>query len=817
MDSSKENQDVQIGKIINVPIEDSLKQNYLTYAMSVIIGRYIPDVRDGLKPVHRRIIYSMSENNLSFSAKTRKCAKIVGEVLGNYHPHGDSAVYEALVRMAQDFSMRYPLILGQGNFGSIDGDPPAAMRYTESKLQKIADFLVQDIDKNTVDFIPNYDNTTTEPTVLPARFPNLLVNGSIGIAVAMSTNIPPHNLSEIIDATIAFIDDREICVDELMQHVKAPDFPTGGVILGTAGIRKAYETGKGSFYIRGKANVEEKGNKEILIITEIPYGIKKSSLIIDIANLVKTEVIKGISEIRDESNKEGMRIVIEIKKGTDSFVLLNTLYSKTQLQVSYSMNLLAIVDREPKLLSLRDVLHYFVLHRKDVIIRRANFLLSKAQGRIHIVEGLLRAIDNMDEVIKRIRASQTAADAKKNLIERFELSDLQAQAILELRLQKLTALEKLSLEKEKAELDQTIVSLLSLLGSQEEQYDLIKKELLEVQQSFKTLRKTDVEAQEMSNISMEEMIPNTDCLILITTEGILKRTSLEMYRTQRRGGQGKTGAQVRGSEEIKHMLLAKAHDYFVIFTNLGNVYYVKTYDIPESSLQARGRSIYTLLSLKDNEKIASCLTIQEFNEDAFVLFVTKKGMVKKTNLAQFVNARKRGIIAIHLQENDELLETMLICDKDEIFITTQLGKGLRISSESIRSTGRSSQGVIGIRMKNDKDFVVGVTLVDDKASLIAFTEKGFGKRVSYNMFTPHARGTGGQVYYGITKETGAVVAVEKVFSEEDEVLIATKNGMAMRLYVKDIRIMGRAARGNRVFRLKNNDIIVDCSVFSKDE
>lgn len=816
-ESEKHDSDISVnGKTINVPIEDSLKHNYLTYAMSVIIGRYIPDVRDGLKPVHRRIIYSMHENHLSYQSKSRKSAKVVGEVLGNYHPHGDSAVYEALVRMAQDFSMRYPLILGQGNFGSIDGDPPAAMRYTETKLQKISDFLIQDIDKNTVDFIANYDNTTTEPIVLPAGFPHLLVNGSIGIAVAMSTNIPPHNLSEIIDATVAVIDNREIELEELMKYVQAPDFPTGGIILGTQGIRKAYETGKGSFIIRGKADVEEKKGKEILIITEIPYGIKKSSLIIDIAEYVKEEIIKGISEIRDESNKDGMRIVIELKKGTDPYILLNTLYSKTQLQISYSMNLLAIVNKEPKVLGLKDILVYFLEHRIEVIVRRSQFLLDKAQVRIHIVQGLLRALDNLDEVIQMIRSSQTAAEAKQNLMDRFELTATQSQAILELRLQKLTALEKLSLENEKMDLDQTITQLMQLIESKDQQYAVIRSDLLEIKSLFKSLRQTEIQEGEFNAISFEEMIPNDEWLIIITTEEILKRTQLESYRTQRRGGQGKTGAQIRGSEEIKHMFVAKAHDYFVIFTNLGNVYYMKIYEVPESSLVARGRSIHTLLSLKNGEKIASYMLTQEFNETSYILFLTKKGMVKKTPLAQFLNAKKRGIIAINLQEGDELLQTMLVNDQDEIFITTTLGKGLRFKSDSIRPTGRSSQGVIGIRMKNKEDLVIGMTLVSNVDSLMALTKNGFGKRVSYSMFTPHSRGTGGQVFYGITKETGEVVSVEQIFSNEDEIIIVSANGMTMRLKADDIRVMGRAARGNRILKLKNNDAIVDCTVLKKE-
>jgi DNA gyrase subunit A len=792
-------------KIIDMPIEEGLQNNYLTYAMSVIIGRYIPDVRDGLKPVHRRILYAMYERGVRANQKSRKSAKVVGDVLGNYHPHGDQAVYEALVRMAQDFSMRYTLIEGQGNFGSIDGDPAAAMRYTECRLEKLSEELITDIEKNTVDFIPNYDNSTEEPIVLPSSYPNLLVNGSTGIAVAMSTHIPPHNLTEIINATQAIIDDPDVSIDDLyMTHIKGPDFPTGGGIFGLDGVRKAYKTGKGTFYIRGKHSFENlKSGREAIIITEIPYVVKKTTLIEKIASLVRDEKIKGIAEIRDESNKEGIRIVLELKKNTIANVILNQLYLHTPMQTSFGINMLAIVDQKPRQLNLKEILQYFITHRKEVLIRKTQYDLDKAQQRLHIVEGLLSAIDNLDEVIKIIRASQTAKEAKTNLIERFELSDAQSQAILDLRLQKLTALERLSLEDEHKDLLEKISFFENVLANDDVQYGIIREDLQIIKEKYGDARKTEILQNASKEIDIESTIKPEDCAVIVSSEGMIKRAELKSFRTQKRGGRGKIGANIREDENIEHFIISNTLNYLVFFTDQGKAYYLKVYEIPEGSIVSRGKSLKGFLNLEQDEKIQSYLEVKDFTENEFSFFITRKGKVKKTPLYDFRNAKRRGVTAITLEEGDELVKAMKTTGDQEIFLATSKGKGLRVKEKEIRSMGRAARGVIGIKTRGD-DYVIGATLLEEGNSLFAITANGFGKRVSFDDFKAHSRGTMGQRYYSVSDKTGRVTVIAKA-SEDSQIIIITRLGMTIRTKMSEIREMGKDARGNTLIKLKNKD------------
>ena len=797
-------------EIFDIPFEDELKDNYLTYAMSVIIGRAIPDVRDGLKPVHRRIIYSMYNSGLRSNQKTRKSAKVVGEVLGNFHPHGDSPVYEAIVRMAQEFSLRYPLIIGQGNFGSIDGDPPAAMRYTECKLSKLAEELVKDIEKDTVDFIPNYDNTTTEPIVLPAGYPNILVNGAVGIAVGVSTSIPPHNIAEVVRGIKAYIDNPDISIDAIVdKYIKAPDFPTGGYIVGYDNIKKIYKTGKGSFRIRGKVAVEDRDDKLSIVITEIPYGIKKSDLILKIKELLEEEKIKGVAYLRDESNKEGIRVVLGLKKGAIPNIIINQLYHHTPLEITFNVNMLAILNKKPILFNLKDIIREFVGFRKEIIIRRSRHDLGVAEARLHIVEGLLKAIDNLDEVIKIIRGSKTVKDAKDNLIDRFGLSDTQSQAILDLRLQKLTAMERLSLENEYNDLVKEINYLKEVLSSDKLQYKIIKDELTYIEENYQDERKTKI-LHNVENIEEEDLIKPEDCVVIISKSGMIKRMSLNLFRAQRRGGTGKSGAKTSSDDFIKHFIITNTHNYIMFFTNLGKVYYMKVYEIPDASTVSRGISVKTQLGLSDREEIQSYLETKEFSDKEYVMLATKFGKVKKTSLDEFINAKKRGIVAITLQDGDELVAAIKTDNKSEVFIATSMGKGLRFSEEEVRSMGRSAAGVTGMRLKNN-DYVIGMISVEKDKSILAVTERGFGKRVSFDEFSSHGRGTGGQIYYSISDKTGRVISIISC-KEDTELMIVTRSGMIIRVETKEIRIMGRNTMGNRIIRLKEDDMVTDIDV-----
>lgn len=793
-------------KIIEVPIEEGLQTNYLNYAMSVIIGRYIPDVRDGLKPVHRRILYSMYEKGIRANQKTRKSAKVVGDVLGNYHPHGDLAVYDALVRLAQDFSMRYMMVDGQGNFGSVDGDPPAAMRYTECRMSKIAEELLTDIDKNTVDFIPNYDNTTEEPSVLPAGFPNLLVSGSIGIAVAMATKIPPHNLREVVAATQALIDNPDLSIDDLFHYIKGPDFPTGAGIFRMDGVRAAYRTGRGSFVIRGNTQIETlKSGKESIIITSIPYLVNKSELIKKIASLVKEDKIKGISEIRDESNKEGIRVVMELKKGSVPSIIINQLYLMTQLQTTWGIILLAIVGKKPVILNLKEILKLYIDFKLEVLLKRTRFDLDKAEARMHIVQGLLTAVDNLDEVVRIIRASQTSLEAKTNLMERFSLSELQAQAVLDLRLSKLVALEKLNLENEKSELEQKISYFNQLLVDTAEQNRVMKAELAEVSDKYGDDRRTEILKDVAEDITMEETIKNEECVVLVANTGLIKRTSRLSYRTQKRGGRGKTGANIREDEQVDHLITSYTHNYLLFFTDKGKVYYLKVWELPEGSAQSRGKSIRAFINIAEDEQIQSYLQVEDFKDDEYVFFITKKGIVKKTAVSDFINAKRRGINAISLDEDDELVNAIKTKGKQQIFIATRKGQGLRIDEEEIRPMGRSARGVIGIRLRGDNS-VIGATLIQESTQLLAVTSRGYGKLVDFEEFTPHKRGTMGQRFYAVSEKTGDVSCIQNTaVSEDTQCIIATKSGIVMKTNVMEISQMGRNARGSILIKVHDKD------------
>ncbi|HCL57022.1 MAG TPA: DNA gyrase subunit A [Spirochaetia bacterium] len=804
-------------KVIELPIEEGLQNNYLTYAMSVIIGRAIPDVRDGLKPVHRRVLYSMFEKGIRAGGKTRKSAKIVGDVLGNYHPHGDQSVYNTMVHLAQDFSMRYPLIIGQGNFGSIDGDPAAAMRYTESKLSYLAEELLFDIDKNTVEFTPNYDNTSEEPTVLPAAFPNLLVNGTSGIAVAMSTNIPPHNLREIISGAKAYIDNPDITIQELYtSHVIAPDFPTGAFLFGMEGIRQAYETGRGVFYIRGKSSIETlKSHKEAIVIHEIPFNVNKVTLIQKIADLVKDEKIKGIGEIRDESNKEGIRLVLELKKNSIPSIILNQLYLHTQLQKSFNIIMLAIVNKRPEVLNLKEYFRLFVSHRKEILVRKTQFDLDKATARLHILEGLLTAIDNLDETIEMIRKSQTRDEAKTKLMTRFALTEIQCQAILEMRLNRLVGLERMALEDEHKELVKNIEYFNSILLQDSLQYSIIKKDLDEIALKYGDERKTEILYEMETSITLESTIKPEECMVSISSEGLVKRTPLSSYRTQKRGGVGKSGVNMKGDEEIDHLMISHTLNYLLFFTDKGKVYYLKVWEIPEGTTAVRGKSIKLFINLSENEKIQSYLEIKEFSENEYAFLITQKGIVKKTPLIDFINAKKRGITALSLDEDDQLVTALKTDGGKEIFIATRKGRGLRFHEEDVRSMGRSARGVIGIRIKEDNS-VIGASLIDESSSLLAITEKGYGKRISFEDFLSHGRGTQGQRYYTVTSKTGEVVSIVDT-NKDSEIIIMTKSGMVIRSKVCEIREMGKSAKGVSVIRLRDeDDSVADVAVIRGD-
>jgi DNA gyrase subunit A len=803
-------------KIVPVAIEDEMRNSYIDYAMSVIVGRALPDVKDGLKPAHRRILFAMNEMGLTANKPHKKSARIVGEVLGKFHPHGDVAVYDTLVRMVQSFSLRYPLVDGQGNFGSIDGDSAAAMRYTEARLAKVSDRLLDDIDKDTVDFVPNFDESLQEPTVLPTRLPNLLVNGSTGIAVGMATNIPPHNLGEVVDALLALVDEPEITVKQLRQKIKGPDFPTGGLICGREGIIDAYETGRGRILMRGRVSTEQrKNNREAIIITEIPYQVNKTNLINGIVALVENKTVDGVSDIRDESDRDGMRIVIELKKEANSQVILNQLYKHTQLQDSFGVIMLALVNGEPRIMNLKEILAQFIIHRVDIITRRTKFDLAKAERRAHILEGLKIAFDNLDRIIKTIRASKTVEIAKAELMKGFKLSEPQTKAILEMQLQKLAALEIKKIEDEYIELLKTMEYLKSILESKKKKMGVIKEELAELRDKYADARRTEIVARE-DDIEIEDLIREEDVIITISHRGYIKRIPVSMYRSQRRGGRGVTGAAIREEDFIADLFLASTHDYLLFFTNNGKVYWRKTYEIPQATRQARGKAIVNFLNLAADEKITNLICIREFDEKQSLVMVTEQGQIKKTNIMAYSRPRSNGIAAITLRDKDQLVACNLCGEQDEILIATSHGKAIRFKSEDAREMGRTASGVRGIRLAKN-DIVIDSIILQQESLILSVTEQGYGKRTSSKEYRLQNRGGSGVINLKITEKNGKVIGVKSV-RDDDEIILITTGGMIIRSAVKEIRTCGRNTQGVHLVKLKDKDTVAAVArVVAKDE
>ncbi len=795
-------------QIIPVRIEDTLAKSYLEYSMSVIVGRALPDVRDGLKPVHRRILYAMYKMGITSSIPYKKSARIVGDVIGKYHPHGDTAVYDALVRMAQDFSMREPLIDGQGNFGSIDGDNAAAMRYTEARLTKIAEELLRDIDKDTVDFIPNYDGSEREPVVLPARFPNLLVNGSSGIAVGMATNIPPHNLGELLDALIYMIDNKDSKLEEILKFVKGPDFPTGGIIFGKSGIIEAYKTGRGSIKIRAKHHIEHRGNRDIIVIDELPYQVNKAKLIEKISELVKDKIIDGISEVRDESDREGIRVVIELKKDAMSEIILNNLYKHTQMQVSFGVNMLAIIDKEPKLFNLMEILKTFIKFRKTVVIRRTIYELQEAKKRAHILEGLRIALANIDEVVELIKKSADTKEAKTKLIDRFDLSAIQAQAILDMKLSRLTSLEIEKIEKEYNELMKKIAYLNSILKEESVLNSVIKDEFEEIKKKYANPRKTDIE-DDYDEINIEDLILNEEMVLTITHRGYVKRVPLNVYERQNRGGKGKKALTTYEDDFIEDFYIAKAHDTLMIITDKGQLHWLKVYKIPEGSRTSKGKAIVNLINLSPDEQIQTIIKTSDFDENKSLAFFTKNGIVKRTNLSEFKNIRSTGIRAITIDEEDELVTAKIVQPDDkELFIVTKKGQAIRFPVDAVREMGRSARGVSGIKFKKDDDEVVGaLSLRDENQEILTVSEKGFGKRTQASLYRLTNRGGKGVIAMKLINKTGDLVGVVATEKEHDLMLL-TSSGKMIRVSIDSISKTGKNTQGVRIVKLDNSDIVV---------
>ena len=805
------------GAVIPIPIENEVKRAYIDYSMSVIVSRALPDVRDGLKPVHRRILYSMEEKGLRSSGPTRKCAKIVGDVLGSYHPHGDASVYDALVRLGQDFSLRYPVIYPQGNFGTIGGDPPAAYRYTEAKMAKIAETMVEDIKKETVDFIPNFDDSTKEPTVLPAKFPFLLANGSSGIAVGMATNMPPHNLREIADAVSAYIDNPEIEIDELCKYMKGPDFPTGGVIYGRKGIKQAFKTGRGKILVRGKFTIEvDKKGKETIVFTEVPYQVNTTTLVSRIGELAREKIIDGIANVNDEtSDRTGLRVVIELKRGAITKVVLNQLFAKTALQSSFGVINLALVNGRPETLNLKLLVKYFVEHRVDVVTRRTKFDLRKAEERAHILEALIVAIDNIDEVIKIIRASRDTQTAKNGLMERFGFDDVQAQAIVDMQLKRLTSLEIEDLRKELQELQVLIAHLKDLLAHPEKILALIKEETNEIAEKFGDERKTDIVADEVEELNIEDLIKKEEMVILISHLGYIKRIPATAYKSQNRGGKGSNSVNLAEDDFLDQIFTASTHDYIMFITNAGKAYWLKVHEIQEASRTSRGSHIKSLLSVSSDEEITAVVSLKEFDDKTYLLMATAGGVVKKVTTDNFANAKTRGIIAIKLDEGDKLVSAILTGGKDEIMLITRRGQALRTSEEDIRSQGRSSRGVTGIKLSSE-DELTGALRVTENQKMLVMTENGYGKRVEFSEFSAHGRGTGGQRIYTLSEKTGEVVGLLTVF-DDDEVVCITGQGKTIRISVDSVGTMGRSAQGVRILDIESPDMLIGLDVVARDE
>ena len=817
MDSKDTELEDRDGKIIERDIEDEMKTAYIDYAMSVIVSRALPDVRDGLKPVHRRILYTMYEDGLTSDKPYRKSATTVGDVLGRYHPHGDSSVYDAMVRMAQTFSLRYPLIDGHGNFGSIDGDGAAAYRYTEARMSKIAEIMLTDIEKNTVDFMPNFDDRLQEPTVLPAKIPALLVNGSSGIAVGMATNIPPHNLTEVINGIIKIIDDDNVTDDQLMQIIKGPDFPTGGMILGREAIKQAYTTGKGKITVRAEAEIEEMSNgKQKIIVTSLPYQVNKAKLIENIANLVKEKRIEGISELRDESDRENaVRIHIGLKKDANARVVLNQLYKNTQMQDTFGVIMLALVDGQPRILTLRQCLDYYIDHRKGVILRRTQFELDKALARAHILEGLKIALDNIDEVINIIRSSYD--DAKERLMERFGLSDIQAQAILDMRLKTLSGLQREKIEEEYNELMKLIAHLREILGSEKLVFEIIKEELTEVKEKYGDERLTKIVAAE-GEFNEEDLIKEEQMVVALTHFGYIKRMPIDTYRSQKRGGKGISGISTREEDFVKQIFTTSTHDTVLFFSNKGKLYRLRGYEIPEAGRTAKGTAIVNLLSLDAGEKISAVIPISDFEDSKYLLMATKNGLIKKTPLQEYNSSRKTGLLAITLKDDDELIDVRLTDGQDNVVLVTEKGLCITFDEKDVRPVGRSAQGVLGIRLDED-DTVIGMESIisDNKGvTLLAITENGFGKRTELDEYRVQNRGGRGVITYKITPKTGNIVGI-RMAKEDDDVMLITNSGTIIRINVKDVSILGRATQGVTLMRTNENEKVVSIETVEPEE
>ena len=803
------------GKIIERDIEKEMKTAYIDYAMSVIVSRALPDVRDGLKPVHRRILYAMYEDGITSDKPYRKSANTVGSVLGRYHPHGDSSVYDAMVRMAQDFSMRYPLIDGHGNFGSVDGDGAAAMRYTEARMSKIAAYMLTDIEKNTVDFMPNYDDRLQEPTVLPARVPALLVNGSSGIAVGMATNIPPHNLTEVINGIIKVIDEDNVSDEDLMKIIKGPDFPTEGLILGREGIKQAYTTGRGKITLRAETNIEEmSGNRQRIIVSSLPYQVNKANLIKAISDLSKEKKVEGISECRDESDrKEKVRVVIELKRDTNAQVVLNQLFKHTQMQTTFGVIMLALVNGEPKILTLRQAIDCYIEHRKEVITRRTQFDLDKALARAHILEGLRIAIDNIDEVIQIIRSSYD--DAKEKLMERFGLSDVQAQAILDMRLKTLSGLQREKIEEEYKQLMELIEHLRAILGSEKLLFDVMKEELIEIKDKFGDERKTKIVASE-AEIEVEDLIKEEECVVALTHYGYIKRMPIDTYRSQKRGGKGITGMATRENDFVKEIFIASTHDTILFFSNKGKLYKLRGYEVPEAGRTAKGTAIVNLLSLDPGEKVSAVIPLQNFAEGKYLLMATKNGLIKKTSLKEYDTTRRTGLQGITLKDDDELIGVRLTDGEDNVVLVTKKGLCITFDEKEVRPIGRVAQGVIGIRLDDD-DEVIGMESVINggKATLLAITENGFGKRTELDEYRVQKRGGRGVITYKITPKTGTLIGV-RIATEEDDVMLVTDTGTIIRLKVKDISILGRSTQGVTLMRTSDGGKVVGMEILTPE-
>ncbi len=798
-----------------IDIENEMKKSFISYAMAVIINRALPDVRDGLKPVHRRILYSMSELGLSPDKPFRKSARIVGDVLGKYHPHGDSAVYLSMVRMAQDFSIRHPLVEGHGNFGSVDGDSPAAMRYTEARLSPICMELLRDLDKDTVDFYPNFDETLMQPSVLPSKFPNLLVNGTGGIAVGMATNIPPHNLGETIDAAVQLIDDPECTVDDLMEHLKGPDFPTGGIIMGTAGITQAYNTGRGKVCVRAKAEIEEfKAGRQRIIVTEIPYQVNKAALITHIAELVQDKSLEGISDIRDESDKSGMRIVIELKKDVNSNVILNRLYKHTQMQDTFGVIMLALVDGEPKVLNLKEMLYHYLEHQKVVIVRRTKYELEKAEARAHILEGLIIALDNIDEIVDMIKKSPDVPTARDSLMARFGLSQIQAQAILDMRLQRLTGLERDKILEEYKKLQERIAYLKSVLASPQMVLDIIKQEMLEIKEKYVNERRTEITFT-ADDIDLDEMIQEEEMVVTMTHFGYIKRLRVDTYRTQRRGGRGVSGMATREEDFVEHVMVTSTHSNLLFFTNKGKVYRRKCYHLPETGRTAKGMAIVNLLSLEAGEKVSAALPVRDFENDAMLVLATKKGLIKKTHISEFKNIRQSGIIAIGMREDDELIGVLETSGSDNLILGTAKGMSVMFSEGDVRDMGRGAMGVRSATLR-EGDSVVGISIAKPLGEVLVISENGYGKRTPVSGYTLQHRGGIGIRTLHTTDKTGDMCALKVVDGSED-LMVINDAGVIIRMKVSEISVIGRDTQGVRLMNVGEDSKVVSVALVLTDE